>query len=146
MVQIIEQSTCVLTGTNLEDEDVLAKSVKDIDGRTVGFLNSCWCHTHVPRMVGCIAGITAQSALTIPLSYLGVILLLAWDASHMCPSLHVVMQLYDTGVHVQYYEYESYAPYGTNGSHQISRATTKVITHAPMLCGLILCGELGPTD
>ena len=52
MVQIIEQSTCVLTGTNLEDEDVLAKSVKDIDGRTVGFLNSCWCHTHVPRMVG----------------------------------------------------------------------------------------------
>ncbi|KAA6424055.1 MAG: psbP domain-containing chloroplastic-like [Trebouxia sp. A1-2] len=45
-------------GTNLEDEDVLAKNVMDINGRT-------------------------------------------------------------------YYEYESYAPYGTNGSHQLSRATTK---------------------
>ncbi|KAL0039546.1 hypothetical protein WJX77_001545 [Trebouxia sp. C0004] len=47
-----------ITGTNLEDEDVLAKNVMDINGRT-------------------------------------------------------------------YYEYESYAPYGTNGSHQLSRATTK---------------------
>ena len=27
---------------------------------------------------------------------------------------------------VQYYQYESYAPYGTNGTHQISRVTTKV--------------------
>lgn len=27
---------------------------------------------------------------------------------------------------VQYYEYESYAPYGTNGTHQVSRVTTKV--------------------
>lgn len=25
-----------------------------------------------------------------------------------------------------YYQYESYAPYGTNGTHQVARATTKV--------------------
>ena len=138
---------CVLTGTNLEDEDVLAKNVKDIDGRTVRSLNGCWYHSHVPRMICCVAGITAQSALTIPLTW-GHMLLLAWDASHNCPSLHVVMQLCYTGaplhvvmqlcytgVHAQYYEYESYAPYGTNGSHQISRATTKVVTSAKTLHG-----------
>lgn len=59
-------------------------------------------------------------------------------------SLHVVMQLCYTGVHAQYYEYESYAPYGTNGSHQISRATTKVVTSA-QVARLILCGEQGLT-
>lgn len=32
---------------------------------------------------------------------------------------------------VQYYQYESYAPYGTNGTHQISRVTTKVRAHVP---------------
>ena len=63
---------CVLAGTNLEDEDVLAKNVMDIDGRTVRSLNSCWYHSHVPRMVCCVVGIIARpSALTIPPSYLG---------------------------------------------------------------------------
>ena len=54
------------TGTNLEDEDVVAKDVLDVDGRT-------------------------------------------------------------------YYQYESYAPYGTNGSHQVTRATTKV-RHCLLTC------------
>ena len=52
-------ATRLPTGTNLEDEDVVAKEVLNVDGRT-------------------------------------------------------------------YYQYESYAPYGTNGSHQVTRATTKV--------------------
>ncbi|KAL3143372.1 hypothetical protein ABBQ38_002202 [Trebouxia sp. C0009 RCD-2024] len=47
-----------ITGTNLEDEDVISKDILDVDGRT-------------------------------------------------------------------YYQYESYAPYGTNGTHQVARATTK---------------------
>lgn len=140
---------CGSTGTNLEDEDVLAKNVMDIDGRTVRSLNSCWYHSHVPRMVCRVAGITAEpSAVTIPSSYLGPHIAVGMDASHSGPSLHVVMQpcytgaslhvvmqLCYTGVHAQYYEYESYAPYGTNGSHQISRATTKVVTSVQMLNG-----------
>ncbi len=32
---------CLLTGTNLEDEDVLAKNVMDINGRTVSFFTVC---------------------------------------------------------------------------------------------------------
>lgn len=58
-IQTCVQASHYPTGTNLEDEDVVAKNVLDVDGRT-------------------------------------------------------------------YYQYESYAPYGTNGSHQVTRATTKV--------------------
>lgn len=44
---------------------------------------------------------------------------------HVKPCVEV--RCHNIDLHAQYYEYESYAPYGTNGSHQLSRATTKVM-------------------
>ncbi len=75
-------------------------------------LDIAYCLAHIPLLLEHTQENLCRVSNYKPVSSLGIV---------------VTSSCHHIDLHAQYYEYESYAPYGTNGSHQLSRATTKVM-------------------